>query len=118
MTWAKLEVGNNWGALFYAYPGELINSSGTNATENELELRAGISVAVRFPDGWGSVVELSGRLERFSFFDMGRECSGETTRWGFEFEVHGLPVWIPIEQVEMAVGSLRRKRDQREGSPK
>ena len=117
MTWEKLEVGNNWGALFYTYPGERLNSSGTNATENELDLRSGIVIAVRFPDDWGSVVELSGRLELFSFQDMGHECSGETTRWGFEFEVHGLPVWIPIEQVEVAVGSLQRKRD-RTGDPK
>lgn len=111
MTWVKLEVGNNWGDIFYTYPGERLNESGTNNPSNALVLREGIDTAVRFPDDWGAVVRMTSKVERFSYWDMGHECSGETKRWGFEVEVHGLPCWIPLETVEVVLGFVSRVRE-------
>lgn len=118
MTWVKLEVGNDWGALFYTYPGERLDSSGTNATRNALELREGLDVAIRFPDGWGSVVALVPRVESFRYSDMGHEHTGQTTRWGFEADVHGLKVWVPIESVEVAQQVALRRWEAQEAQAK
>jgi len=111
MTWVKLEVGNNWGALFYTYPGERLNAKGQNDAGNALVLKEGLETAVRFPDDWGAVVRLESKPEPFRYFDMGRECRGETKRWGFLWEVHGLPVWIDLESVEVAAGFASRVRE-------
>lgn len=111
MTWVKLEVGNNWGDLFYVYPGERLNAFGTNETENALSLSEGLETAVRFPDDWGAVIRLTSKVERFRYNDMGHEHSGETRRWGFEQDVHGVAVWIPIEEVEVVLGFVSRVRE-------
>lgn len=111
MPWVTLEIGNNWGDLFYTYPGEKLNANGQNETANALQLYEGMPIAVRFPDNWGQVVELVSKKESFSFNDMGNTCAGTTLRWGFEVEVHGLKVWIPLESVQVAEGSARRRRE-------
>ena len=111
MNWVRLEMGNNWGDFFYTYPGERLNASGTNDTDNAIVFRTGMTTAVRFPDDWGAVVDLVPREERFSYSDMGHECSGTTHRWGFEWDVHGVKVWIPIEEVEVCAGFALRRRD-------
>lgn len=109
--WVKLEVGNNWGCSFYAYPGELLKDSGTNEPRNALMLREGLETAVRFPDQWGQVVRLVSRKVGFHYSDMGHEHYGETRRWGFEIDVHGVSVWIPLEAVEVVRGFVPRVRD-------
>lgn len=114
MTWVKLEVGDDWCDLFYTYPGERLNSSGTNETRNALQLREGMTIAVRFPDNWGAVVDLQSRPEKFRYSDMGHEHHGTTKRWGFEQDVHGVKVWIPLEHVEVPHNfALRRWELQR-----
>lgn len=105
----RLEVGNNWGSLFYTYPGEQLNSSGTNETRNALQLREGMTIAVRFPDDWGAVVDLVPKAEEYRGSDMGREYMGTTQRWGFHFDVHGLQVWIPLESVEVSADFCLRR---------
>jgi hypothetical protein len=117
VSWVRLEVGNDWGQAFYTYPGERLNATGTNETDNALVLCEGMTTAVRFPDDWGAVVDLSSRPERFSYSDMGREHSGTTKRWGFEWDVHGLKVWIPIESVDVCQGFASRRREVREDAP-
>jgi len=114
MTWVKLEVGNNWGELFYRYPGDRLNASGTNETAHALVLAEGLETAVRFPDDWGAVVRLVSQQEPFRYHDMGHECSGTTKRWGFEFEVHGIQLWIPLEAVEVVHGFACRVCDLKE----
>lgn len=115
MTWVRLEVGNNWGSFYYTYPGERLNAFGTCETENALVLTEGFETAVRFPDQWSAVVPLVSKLESYRYSDMGREYSGPTKRWGFEFEVHGLKIWIPLEKVDVAAGFAPRFSETKKG---
>ena len=111
MSWVTLEVGNNWGDLFYTYPGEKLNANGINDTDNALQLHEGMQIAVRFPDDWGQVVELVSKRQTFSYGDMGQTHTGTTLRWGFEVEVHGLKVWIPLESVQVPQDFARRRKE-------
>ena len=85
MTWVKLEVGNNWGELFYRYPSDRLNASGTNETAHALVLAEGLETAVRFPDDWGAVVRLVSQQ-----------------------------LWIPLEAVEVVHGFACRVCDLKE----
>lgn len=116
MTWVRLEVGSNWGELFYAYPGERLNENGMNDTGNALLLHEGLETAVRFPDDWGAVVALRSKTSTFLYHHGDGKAFGVTRRWGFEMDVHGMAAWIPIESVDVVLGFATRARDSKEGA--
>jgi hypothetical protein len=100
--WVTLECAIDWVVVYYAFPGELRDANGrTNAAENGVSLKEGVQVSLKMPDGTVLHEPLAVKQEKGHSTDH-----GGITRWvyewfGFNLDLHGLKVWVPITDVEV-----------------
>lgn len=109
--WVRLEVGNSWEEIFYALPGERLSASGYSELRNALDLRAGMVVEFRWPDGEVETGTLTLRRNSAGYVDHGNSHRVTQERFGFTVKSHGAETWLPIELVDVRRGAIRRKRD-------
>lgn len=98
--WVQLEEGNDWGAIYYALPGECLRN-GTASRKNGVPLLDGQVLSVLFPDGTHARLPLRKRSSSAQIYDHGRSYGVTQERFGFEVENHGLRTWTPLTDVRV-----------------
>jgi hypothetical protein len=99
-SWVGLELGRNWGNIFYARAGEKW-VDGESEPKNGLVLTVGDETPVRFPSGTAIVVHLDSEVRKVVESDMGHEYRAELVFFGFWLDVDGLRLWVPLESVQI-----------------
>lgn len=107
----KIEKGNDWGSSFYTYEGERLDETRTNDTQNALMLEAGQVVTVEWPDGKTTTERLCIRPERGSYHEQGQLMPTEYTDnlFGVMATAFGASVFVPLEQLKLPAGMMRRR---------
>lgn len=104
--YVSIEVGNDWGVVYYAYAGQSLTCDGFADRKLGLKLREGHAMQVMFPDGTTSTSRLSARKQYSTVSDHGKHSDVAYTEYGFEGSYLGVPVWIPLEAVKVLKGSI------------
>jgi hypothetical protein len=102
--WRRLEIGDDWGAKYYAYAGERYNERGMADQRRGIKFRVGEELDIRWPNGDVATVRLAQRTERGTVRDMGNSYSVTERYWGFWHDVHGTQVFVDLADVEIPGG--------------
>ncbi len=108
--WTKLECSNCWERIYYVIPEDLlalkhlpIHEQNRRKFDFALPLKVGPSLRLRMPDGTVRTEILAMRAEPGHDHDI-----EYTHEWfGFNFDVNGLKVWVPITDVEVSKSEVR-----------
>lgn len=82
---------NDWGSIFYS-----------DALHQKFVAEVGDAIRVRFPDGHERTMLLGGKEHSEMVQDMQNRYPVVSTLYGFHVDHHGIKVWLPLEEVEVA----------------
>lgn len=111
--WVRLEVGNDWGVVYYTYPGERLTKHGTASHDLGLDLapHVGSVIDVRWPDGAIRPGQLAHKSYESSVSDHGKSYPVRVDIYGLEWTARGVQCWVDIDKVEIRrIFKVRGKR--------
>ncbi len=94
----KLELVNDWGSYAYGIAGAGVPDEFFEIVDKLKQRKA---IPVRFKDGTEKILEMVFVRELYHVNDMGHESNVETGRLFVIDWIHGHPVKIPVEDVEV-----------------
>lgn len=99
MRFAK---GNDWGTIYYAEKGKEHDERGYADSKRHLAyLKSGVEMTLLWPDGTTEQAVLLQRPVTSDVSDHGNSYTVETRELGFDLARNGVPIWIPLEDVEV-----------------
>lgn len=101
MNWIKLERGNDWGSIYLSR--KALTENGTANARHRIEVNAGDTVKVRWPDGTVRDEKIVFERLHDSYTDHGQMHSTHvySSVPGVETEANGIKMWVPLDELEV-----------------
>lgn len=100
----KLARGNDWGHEYVTYAPDRRHCRSLGRQADALDLKDGQLVRVRFPDGSTATKAICTRSYSTTVGDMGHVYPVSYDLPGVEVHVHGIEVWLPLDELELEAG--------------
>jgi len=100
----KLERGDDWGHVYFAYEGEANSESGFGNASRRLAINAGDKLKIRWPNGATQTRKIVMRQFHTTVSDMGHSYPVSYELPGIEQNVRGVITWLPLDAVEVEAG--------------